>query len=277
MTETSPRILIVAGGMSRRMGRDKSQIECRPGIKQIDYLLALARQFDSEPLMSSNDAAIAPDGVEVLADLHPGAGPLAALEAFHQKWPGEPVLLLGCDQFLLDADTIRQLIANRNPERPATAFANRIDGRVEPLCAIYEPAAVAAARQAVAKEEYCARHFLEGQQPELLKLADPVALDGANTPEELDEVMAKLTDGAAEKSVRVLYFAKLREDRGLSEEVYSTWACTVGGLFEELRFRHRLSLRINALRVACNGEFCDWQTRLKPDDEVVFIPPVAGG
>lgn len=277
MVDGSPRILIVAGGMSRRMGRDKSQIECRPGIKQIDRLLELAKEFDPEPTVSSNDDSVVPDWVDVLPDLHQGAGPLAALEAFHQKWPGEPVLLLGCDLFLVDVGTIRQLLDQRNPERPATAFANRIDGRAEPLCAIYESQALAAAQEAIAKERFCARHFLEDQQPELLELTNPIALDNANTPEELDEVMAKLQGGAQSKPIRVIYYAKLREERGQHEEAVETLACTASGLFEELRFKHRFSLRANALRVACNGDFCDWSTRLKAGDEIVFIPPVAGG
>ena len=73
------------------------------------------------------------------------------------------------------------------------------------------------------------------------------------------------------------YYAKLREERGEHEEVIETLACTAGGLYEELRFKHRLSLRINVLRCARNGEFCDWKDRLEEGDEIVFIPPVAGG
>lgn len=271
------RVLIVAGGLSRRMGRDKSQIECRPGIKQIDYLLNLARAFDPEPIVSTNDDSIVPDWIEVLADLHPGAGPLASLEAFHARLPDQPVLLLGCDLFLIDAATITHLIAHRNVDKSATAYANRIDGKAEPLCAIYEPAAIAAAGEAIAKEQFCARHFLQDQEPELLELPNPIALDGANTPEELDEVMAKLESGVDSKPIKMIYYAKLREERGEHEEVVETLACTAGGLFEELRFKHRFSLRLNALRCARNGEFCDWKTRLEAGDEIVFIPPVAGG
>ena len=272
-----PKILIVAGGLSRRMGRDKSQIECRPGITQMDYLIKLAKEFDSAPLVSSNDPSKVPDGIEVLPDLHPGAGPLASLEAFHARFPDEPVLLLGCDQFLLDAATIQQLIDERNSEKSATAFANRIDKRAEPLCAIYEAPAVAASLAAIEKERFCARHFLEDQEPELLTLNHPIALDGANTPEELDEVMAKLEVGVEPKSIKVLYYAKLREERGESEETIETLSCTAGGLYEELRFKNRFSLKIAGLRCARNGEFCDWKTRLEAGDEIVFIPPVAGG
>ena len=79
------------------------------------------------------------------------------------------------------------------------------------------------------------------------------------------------------KTVHVLYFAKLRESRGLDEEKVETLACTPAGLYEELRFRHRLPLEIDSLRAARNGDFCAWDELLSDGDEIVFIPPVAGG
>ncbi len=274
---TPPKILIVAGGLSKRMGRDKSQIEIRPGLRQIDHLLQLARAISNDVFVSCNDVTKVPAGTELLPDLHPGAGPLAALEAFHARFPDDGVLLLGCDLFLIDEATIRHLIEHRSPDHAATAYPNRIDHRAEPLCAWYPPAALARAGEAIANEDFCARHFLERLNPQILELPNPVALDGANTPEELEEVMAKLELGVSSKPVKLIYYAKLREERGLDEETIDTLACTTGGLYEELRFRHRLSLRIDALRCARNGDFCDWNQWLSPNDEIVFIPPVAGG
>ncbi|GAA5484049.1 NTP transferase domain-containing protein [Haloferula sargassicola] len=269
--------LILAGGRSRRMGRDKAGIERPDGIRQLDHLIALARSVTEDVVLSTNDPQLAPDGIPTLPDLHPGSGPLAALEAFHAAHPTEPVLLLGCDLFLLDAETVRHLIAGRDPSATATCFTNRIDGRPEPLCAIFEPGSLEHVADVVARQKLCARHFLEALDPAVLELPNPVALDNANTPADLDEAFAKLRHGASSKPVKILYFAKLREARGLDEESVETLACTAGGLYEELRFRHRLPLELDALRCAKNGDFCDWSTLIEPDDEIVFIPPVAGG
>jgi molybdopterin converting factor small subunit len=212
-----------------------------------------------------------------VVDATADAGPLAALAAFQATCPGEPVLVLGCDLFLLDEITVRHLIERRDPTRAATCFANRIDGRPEPLCAILESAALARAGAAVAAGERCARHFLESLDPQVLELPRPAALDNANTPWELAECFAKLTHGVVAKQVEVLYFAKLREARGTDAERVATLACTPAGLYEELRFRHRLPLEIDSLRAARNGDFCGWEEMLADGDEVVFIPPVAGG
>lgn len=271
------KILILAGGKSRRMGRDKASIERPDGTRQLDHLVSIAKTISDEVLVSTNDPSIAPLGIQTLPDLRPGDGPLGALVSFHARFPGESVLLIGCDHFLLDAATLAQLLEASQTTHSAVAFSNRIDERPEPLCTIYHPTALAQAQRSLAADEFCARHFLEAQSPSLLEPSNIVAVDNANTPADLEEAFAKLSEGVNEKNVTILYFAKLREARGLAEERVTTIACTAAGLYEELRFEHRLPLELDALRCARNGDFCDWSTAIKEGDEVVFIPPVAGG
>ncbi len=79
------------------------------------------------------------------------------------------------------------------------------------------------------------------------------------------------------KSVRIQYYALLREESGRSEERVSTSARTTLELYDELRSRYRFSLDTNRLSVAINDEFATWEHSLNEDDVVVFIPPVAGG
>ena len=79
------------------------------------------------------------------------------------------------------------------------------------------------------------------------------------------------------QKLRLQYFASLRERRGLSREELVTTATTPAGLYEELSGRHGFALPVARLRVAVNGEFAALDQPLKDGDEVVFIPPVAGG
>jgi len=79
------------------------------------------------------------------------------------------------------------------------------------------------------------------------------------------------------KTVRVQYFALLREQRGLSQETLTTTMTDAATLYAELGARHGFSLPLEHLRAAINGDFVPWPAPLKDGDEVVFIPPVAGG
>ena len=83
--------------------------------------------------------------------------------------------------------------------------------------------------------------------------------------------------------VKVLYFARLREDLGCAEEtiVLPPGVDTVAGLRAHLMARGsawRQGLaQGRALQVAVNQDMAQPGTPLKPGDEVAFFPPVTGG
>lgn len=77
--------------------------------------------------------------------------------------------------------------------------------------------------------------------------------------------------------LRLRYFASLREEAGRAAESVETAAATPAKLYEELAARHGFRLAQAQLQVAVNSAFTDWDRVLADDDEVVFIPPVAGG
>ena len=83
--------------------------------------------------------------------------------------------------------------------------------------------------------------------------------------------------------VRVLYFAKLREDLGTASEELALpgEVTTVAALRAHLMARGAawqgaLGER-KALRVAVNQEMAEPDTPVRAGDEVAFFPPVTGG
>lgn len=77
--------------------------------------------------------------------------------------------------------------------------------------------------------------------------------------------------------LQLRYYALLREQAGRQSETVDTRAATPAALYAELAARHRFSLPAAQLKVAVNAAFGDWNQALRDGDEVVFIPPVAGG
>lgn len=78
-------------------------------------------------------------------------------------------------------------------------------------------------------------------------------------------------------TVRLTYFAVLREQRGLSNETVETEALTYRDLYESLRSTHNFSLPSTLVTVAVDGAFVPLDSPVSEGAEVVFIPPVAGG
>ncbi|MGE0266840.1 MAG: MoaD/ThiS family protein [Candidatus Omnitrophota bacterium] len=79
------------------------------------------------------------------------------------------------------------------------------------------------------------------------------------------------------KTVHIKYFALLKEERGLNSETLQTDCLTVQDLYGFLKSKHQFKLSMDILRVSVNGQYVHWQTHIKENDEIVFIPPVAGG
>lgn len=79
------------------------------------------------------------------------------------------------------------------------------------------------------------------------------------------------------KTIHIQYFALLREQAGAGQQSLQTAAANPGELFEQLRHEHGFTLDRGSLRAVVNEEFVAWDTLLRDGDQVVFIPPVAGG
>jgi molybdopterin-guanine dinucleotide biosynthesis protein A len=274
--------LVLAGGRSSRMGRDKAALTYGGETPQLVRAMAViaphvVRAFVSVRAEQANDPLRAryPQIVDTLHDIGPIAGLLAAQAAHPQvAW-----LVLACDLPLLDERTLTHLLRSRDPRRTATAYRSSHDGLPEPLCAIYEPASAAQLGAHLAGGFICPRKFLKQADTLLIDEPDPRALDNINTPADYGSAMQQVGRQPAEKTRRVTvqYYALLREQAGKRDESVETTAATALELYAQLSRRYPFTLPPEVLRVAINNEFRDWLTPLADGDAVVFIPPVAGG
>lgn len=84
-------------------------------------------------------------------------------------------------------------------------------------------------------------------------------------------------------TVRILYFARLRESLGKSEEelVLPDGVTSVGALADFLRQRGDVWASElgagKAVRVAVNQDMAGPETVIKGGEEIAFFPPVTGG
>lgn len=279
--------LVLSGGRSRRMQRDKAALEYA-GKSQLARAMELltpqvARCFVSVRADQLHDPQRA--AYDTIADIKPNLGPIGGIHAALHAYPDQGWLILACDLPFLDRATLQYLIAHRASTRVATAYRSSFDGLPEPLCAIFEPRSRQIIEESLVQGQQCPRALLKRTDVELLDLPNPRALDNVNTGEEYAAAAAAFgaaTSGppavaAALRRLNVRYFAVLREQAGRSSEELETQATTPRELYDELRRRRGLTLAPEFLRVAVNDEFGDWRSPLADGDTVVFLPPVAGG
>jgi molybdenum cofactor guanylyltransferase len=186
--------LILAGGSSSRMQRDKAALPYR-GKSQLDRAFDLLRLHVS-PVFVSVRAGQTHDSTRaqrpMIVDSVAGEGPIVGIRSALAAYPQAAWLVLACDLPFLSHTALSQLLRERDAARVATAFRSAHDGLPEPLCAIWEPAAAALLAAAHAGGAACPRKFLIRHAPRLLDPRDPRALDNVNTPEEYAQAVAAL-------------------------------------------------------------------------------------
>ncbi|MEZ5474416.1 MAG: NTP transferase domain-containing protein [Steroidobacteraceae bacterium] len=280
---TTPLLgLVLAGGRSTRMQRDKAAIEYRDGQTQLAAAVEALRPHVTKVFVSvREDQRTEPTRrhFDQIVDQVAASGPIAGIASAQAVAPNAAWWILACDLPFLDHATLANLAARRDPDRDATAYRSSHDGLPEPLCAVYEPRTRDALAAYIAAGRHCPRKFLLRANTLLLDPPNPRALDNANTTDDYWQAMSTLNPQLAvsQREIRVQYFAILREQAGRREEVITTQARTPRELYDELRGSHSFTLTADSLRVAINGDFADWSRPLSTNDAVVFIPPVAGG
>lgn len=182
--------LVMAGGVSRRMGADKAALEFA-GAKLLDHAAVVLRAAVPEVYVSVRDAQ-ADDELRgqyaLINDRFTGIGPAAGILSAHLYDSDAAWLVLACDMPLVSELLLSQLVAARNPAVAATALAGQARGRVEPLCAIYEPVTLAAFHDQVRGGGACSpSDWLKSVAVERVTVPDE-DLAGANTQQELQSL-----------------------------------------------------------------------------------------
>ena len=186
--------LVLAGGASKRMNRDKAALEYhgRPQLECAYELLTryCERTFVSVRLDQVRDPLRAryPQIVDTMHD----AGPMAGIAAAQEAHPRAAWLVLACDLPFVSSPAIERLVAARNGAAPV-AYRSSHDRLPEPLCAIYEPGTQHAVLDAIAHGRLCPRKLLLRLEAPLLELPDPIALDNVNTPDEFTAARSSLS------------------------------------------------------------------------------------
>ncbi|HEV2803631.1 MAG TPA: molybdenum cofactor guanylyltransferase [Chthoniobacterales bacterium] len=144
--------LLLAGGESRRMGRDKAMVEFE-GAPLWRRQLTLLRTLAVEEIIVSARRIPdwLPDNVELLLDDSPSRGPLSGLAKALAAMRTTHLLALAVDMPFMVAEELRELFRLAEPGR---GVVPTIAGRAEPLAAIYPVEAAAEFQAALAGSDF---------------------------------------------------------------------------------------------------------------------------
>ena len=127
--------VLLAGGESRRIGRDKATLlfRGRP-LWEIQFDLLRALQPEEIFVSARTDPPWRPSGVQFVSDEPPSRGPLSGLSATLARISTDHLLSLAIDMPLMTENYLRLIC---NLVEPGRGVLPMIGNRAEPLVAIY--------------------------------------------------------------------------------------------------------------------------------------------
>jgi molybdopterin-guanine dinucleotide biosynthesis protein A len=184
---------LLVGGAGLRMGRPKALVELGGVPLAARVAAAVAAVAPELFLLGAGEVPEALAGRPRLSDAPGVAGPLAGLLAALRAAPERAWLLVACDQALASSAACRWLARERAAERIAI-LPRLVPERIEPLLAIYEPAALGELERMAAAGELSLQPL--ARVAGVATPAPPSALAAAWTSVDTPELLAELECGA---------------------------------------------------------------------------------
>jgi molybdopterin-guanine dinucleotide biosynthesis protein A len=145
--------VLLAGGKSSRMGRDKAFLEFE-GEPLWQRQIQTLRELSPKQLMISGPSREEWDECEIVADEIADAGPLAGVAAALQKCTAPLLVVLAVDLPRMTSDFLRSLCRDARGAVPSGPAG------FEPLAAVYPAACAPLAAQALRSNDFSMQGFV---------------------------------------------------------------------------------------------------------------------
>lgn len=181
--------LVLAGGLSSRMGVDKSGMIYHQ-LPQSEHMAVLLSKFCDKVFISIRNTTDKASSFPLLTDKFPSEGPIAGILTALAAHPDSAWLIAPVDMPALDEPALQFLLSHRSAVHKVTCFRNSAGLHPEPLLSIWEPGVYSTLLQYYNSGGRSVRDFLESCGVHLLNA--PYPLVNINTPEERDEFLKKV-------------------------------------------------------------------------------------
>jgi len=127
--------IILAGGKSSRMGRNKALLELS-GLKIIERIYKSIEHSCDDVIIISNS----PDdyrfmGLKIFKDIFPGLGPLAGIHSGLHNSKTENNLIISCDLPLISSEVVENIVKYES-DKPVVIYQKK--NCLQYLCGIYK-------------------------------------------------------------------------------------------------------------------------------------------
>lgn len=204
VSQTQVTAIILAGGQSSRMGRDKALLKYQNSTL-LAHTCEVAQECASQVYVVTpwveKYQEILPSGCSLIPELPvtPGKGNNSPLVAFAQglaqiETATEWILLFACDLPYLSASQIRKWLTSlAEVEMQAIAHLPHHARGWEPLCGFYHRSCLPSLQEYIEQGQRSFQGWLAQQNVEELAVSDRKVLFNCNTPQDWESVISSST------------------------------------------------------------------------------------
>jgi len=187
--------LVLAGGKSLRMGKDKGMLNYH-GKAQREYEADLISSFCSETYVSISEKQIGnvESKYKLIKDTFTGLGPYGAILSAFREYPNNAWLTVACDLPFLNEQSIKLLVNSRNTSKMATCFHNPETKFPEPLITIWEPRAYPILLEFLSQGYACPRKVLINTEIEEISVDDYEFMSNVNDPISYESTLKRIQE-----------------------------------------------------------------------------------
>ena len=190
MQEKQISMVVLAGGASSRMGRDKSDLTIE-GKTFLEMQIEKGKKLGISDILLSGYHGEKKYEYPIISDRFPGKGPLGGLEACFRKAKNPYCLVLGVDVPLVPADELSALIRQaQNSDAKAVILSH--SGHEEPLMGVYRTELADAMLEEITERKGAVFAFLRRNGYECYESpASDWYFSNINDPETYKEIVRK--------------------------------------------------------------------------------------
>ncbi len=178
--------LVLTGGKSKRMGKDKALIDYQ-GQPHGQYIYNLLTSHCEKVFISARPQqwqGTPLENLPTLVDSGESMGPMSGILTALQSYPKVNWLIVACDLAYFNSDMVQKLIANSRQDVVATCYENPEQGFPEALCGLYTPLALKLFTRAKNIGLHCPVKILQMADYQLIKPNNLLDITNVNTPED---------------------------------------------------------------------------------------------
>ena len=153
--------ILLAGGKSKRMGKDKAFINYL-GKELYRYPLEILEHFCDDIIISTSNSLFLETGYKLCPDEISGIGPMGGIYTCLKETKHEYSLVLGCDTPLINHHIIRELIAHISAHSVVVAMNS--EGFPESLIGIYKKTCSDSLKSRIEKQNFKMSDFLRDEK-----------------------------------------------------------------------------------------------------------------